>query len=115
MVRIKRGTTANKRRKNILKLTKGFRWGRKNRYRLAKDALRHAWSYAYRDRRTKKRDRRKIWNIQINAACREHGITYSRFISALKKNKISLDRKILSNLAQKYPDIFKKIVEKVKS
>ncbi|MCK4520691.1 50S ribosomal protein L20 [Candidatus Parcubacteria bacterium] len=115
MVRVKRGTTAHKRRKNILKHAKGFKWGRKSKYKAAKDALAHAWSYAYRDRRTKKRNFRRLWQIQINAACREQGISYSKFIAGLKKNKIELDRKILSELAKKNPEVFKKIVEKVKS
>ena len=115
MVRVKKGKAARKHRKHLLKYAKGFRWGRKRKYRLAKDALRHAWRYAYRDRRTKKREFRKLWQIQINAACRQQGISYSRFIYGLKKNKIELDRKILSNLAQNHPDIFKKIVEKAKS
>ncbi|MBA7599142.1 50S ribosomal protein L20 [subsurface metagenome] len=114
MVRVKKGKAAHKRRKHLLKHAKGFRWGRKSKYKLAKDALRHAWRYAYRDRRTKKRERRRLWQIQINAACRQQGISYSRFISGLKKNKVNLDRKILSGLAQTHPDIFKKIVEKVK-
>jgi len=114
MVRVKKGKAAHKRRKHLLKHAKGFRWGRKSKYKLAKDALRHAWSYAYRDRRTKKRERRRLWQIQINAACRQQGISYSRFISGLKKNKVNLDRKILSGLARVYPDIFKKIVDKVK-
>jgi large subunit ribosomal protein L20 len=115
MVRVKRGKTAHKRRKHLLKYAKGFRWGRKSKYKLAKDALRHAWRYAYRDRRTKKRERRQLWQVQINAACRQQGLSYSRFMAGLKKNKIELDRKILSNLAQNYPDIFKKVIERVKS
>ena len=114
MTRIKRGKAARKHRKHLLKYAKGFRWGRKNKYKLAKDALRHAWSYSYRDRRTKKREFRKLWQIQINAACRKQGVSYSRFISGLKKNKIELDRKILSKLAETHPDIFKKVVETIK-
>ena len=114
MVRVKKGKAARKHRKHLLKYAKGFRWGRKRKYRLAKDALRHAWRYAYRDRRTKKREFRKLWQIQISAACRQQGIPYSRFVYGLKKNKIGLDRKILSNLAEQHPDIFKKIVDKVK-
>ena len=115
MVRVKRGTTASKRRKKVLKQTKGFRWGRKSKFRLAKDALAHALSYAYRDRRTKKRDFRRLWQIQINAGCRQLGTTYSKFIAGLKKNKIEIDRKILSDLVKNKPEIFKKIVEKTKS
>jgi len=115
MVRVKKGKAARKHRKHLLKYAKGFRWGRKRKYRLAKDALRHAWRYAYRDRRTKKREFRKLWQIQISAACRQAGFNYSKFVAGLKKNKIGLDRKILSNLAEQHPDIFKKIVDKVKS
>ncbi len=114
MVRVKRGKIAHKRRKRVLKQAKGFRWGRKTKYRQAKEALYHAWQYAYRDRRTKKRDFRKLWQIQISAACRNLGISYSKFIAALKKNKIELDRKILADLAKNHPQIFEKIAEKVK-
>lgn len=114
MTRVKRGVMAHKRRQNIIKQAKGFKWGRKSKYKLAKDALRHAWTYAYRDRKAKKRDFRRLWQIKINAAVRQQGITYSRFIEALKKAEIKLDRKILANLAEKKPTIFAKIVEKVK-
>lgn len=115
MVRIKRGKIAHRRRKQLLKYVKGFRWGRKSKYRLAKEALIHAWTYAYKHRKEKKRDFRQLWQVQINAACRQFGISYSRFIYGLKKNKIELNRKTLSELAQKYPKIFEKIIEKVKS
>ncbi|MBU1289782.1 50S ribosomal protein L20 [Patescibacteria group bacterium] len=114
MTRVKRGIMANKRRKNILKLAKGFKWGRNVKYKLAKDALKHAWTYAYRDRKVRKRDFRRLWQIKINAAVRQQGVTYSRFIEILKKAKIELDRKILANLAEKKPTIFAKIVEKIK-
>lgn len=115
MARVKRGATANKKRKNLLKYTKGFRWGRKSKYKLAKEALQKAWTYAYRDRKVKKREARKLWQIQINAQCRKNDMSYSRFIAGLKKHKIELDRKVLSQLAQTQPDIFAKIVEKAKS
>jgi large subunit ribosomal protein L20 len=115
MVRVKRGKSAQKRRKHLLKHAKGFRWGRKSKYRLAKDALYHAWEYAYRDRKTKKRNIRSLWQTQISALCREKGISYSKFISSLKKNKVELDRKILANLVKNHPEIFGKILEKVKS
>jgi len=115
MPRVKRGTTAHKRRKNLLKHAKGFKWGRKSKYKLAKDALHHAWSHAYKDRKRKKRDFRQLWNIKINAGCRAEDLTYSKFIALLKKANIELDRKILANLAEHHPDIFKKIVDKVKS
>ena len=115
MSRIKRAVQARKHRKNILKHAKGFTYGRKSKFKLAKDALRHAWTYAYRDRKAKKRTFRNLWNLQINALARENGITYSRLINGLKKNKIELDRKILSELANKYPEVFIKIVEKAKT
>lgn len=114
MVRVKRGIIAHKRRKHLLAYAKGFRWGRKSKYKAAKEALLHAWRYAYRDRKVKKRVFRKLWQIRINAACRELGISYSRFIHGLKQKKISLDRKILAELAQKKPEIFKKILENAK-
>ncbi len=105
---------AHKRRKKIIKQAKGFKWGRKSKYKLAKDALKHAWTYAYRDRKRKKRDFRRLWNIKINAATREKGITYSQFINKLKKGGIELDRKILAHLAEKKPEVFEKIIEKIK-
>jgi large subunit ribosomal protein L20 len=97
-----------------MKHAKGFSYGRKSKFKLAKDALRHAWTYAYRDRKAKKRTMRNLWNLQINALTRQNGMTYSRFIEGLKKNKIELDRKILSQLANKHPDMFIKIVEEAK-
>lgn len=115
MPRVKRGTSAHKRRKSLLKHAKGFKWGRKSKYKLAKDALRHAWTYSYRDRKAKKRDFRQLWQVQINALARQMGVSYSRLIHGLKEKKIELDRKILSELAKKYPEIFEKIVEEVKS
>ena len=114
MARVKRRTTASKRRRNILKHTKGFRWGRKSKYRLAKDALIHAWQYAFRDRRVKKRVFRQSWQIQIGAAAKTEGISYSKLIPLLKKNNIELDRKILAQLAQQKPELFQKIVQQVK-
>ena len=114
MTRVKRGVQKRKRRKKIIKQAKGFKWGRKVKYRLAKEALHHAWAYAYRDRRTKKREFRKLWNIKINAICRENGISYSQFINTIRKSNIIIDRKILSQLAEFHPDIFKKIIEEIK-
>jgi large subunit ribosomal protein L20 len=114
MSRVKRAVQARKHRKNVLKQTKGFKYGRKSKFKLAKDALRHAMTYAYRDRKAKKRSFRNLWNLQINALARENGITYSKFINGLKTKKIDLDRKVLSELAKKHPEIFKKIVEEVK-
>lgn len=115
MTRVKRGVTKRKRKKKIIKQAKGFKWGRKTKYRAAKEALMHAWTYSYRDRKKKKSEFRKLWQIQINAACREHGLSYSKFIHGLKKAKVELDRKILADLAKNNPEVFKKIVEKVKS
>ena len=114
MVRIKRGTTANKRRKKILKETKGYRWGRKSKYKQAKQAFIKAKTYAYRDRRVKKREFRKLWQIRIGAACRKLGLSYSKFIYQLKEKNIEIDRKILNQLVQEKPEIFEKIVGEVK-
>lgn len=114
MTRVKRGTIANKRRKNILSQTKGYRFGRSTKERMAKDAILHAGSYAFAHRRDKKSDARKIWNTRINAALRAEGTTYSVFINALKKANIELDRKILSGLAQNNPETFKRVVSNVK-
>lgn len=113
-MRIKRGVMVKKRHKNILKLTKGYRHGRKKLIKQAKEAILKAGVNAYRDRRNKKRDFRRLWIVRINAAVRESGLTYSKFIKGLKDKKIELDRKILADLAMNHPEEFKKIVEKVK-
>ena len=114
MPRVKRGTTSTNRRKKILKFAKGFRWGRKKKERLANEALFHAWSYQFRDRKQRKRDFRRLWQIKINAAARINGTKYSTLINALSKNNIALDRKTLADLAEHQPEAFKQIVEKVK-
>ncbi|MBI2624865.1 MAG: 50S ribosomal protein L20 [Candidatus Nealsonbacteria bacterium] len=114
MVRVKRGKAAKKHRKHLLRYTKGFRWGRKSKFRAAKEALLHAWTHSFKDRKRKKREFRQLWQTQINSALKQYDISFSKFIYLLKKNKVELDRKILAGLAQKYPEIFKKIVEKVK-
>ena len=114
MTRVKRGVSANKKRKKILKATKGFRWGRSKKERAAKEALLHSQQRAFRGRKEKKRAFRGLWQIKINASARRHGITYSKLISALKQNKIALDRKILARFAEDYPKLFSQIVEKVK-
>ncbi|MEK7634446.1 MAG: 50S ribosomal protein L20 [Patescibacteria group bacterium] len=113
MTRVKRGKIATKKRREILKHTKGFRWGRKSKERAAKEALLHAWSHAFRGRKEKKRDYRALWQVQINAGARLAGLTYSKLISGLKKQNIIIDRKILADLAKNEPKIFEKIVEKV--
>ena len=115
MARVKRGTTANKKRRKILSYTKGFKWGRKSKERAAKEALLHAWSHAFRGRKEKKRNFRSVWQVKINAASREEGVTYSKFIELLKKSNIKLDRKILAGIAEQNPEVFKKILEQVKA
>lgn len=114
MARVKRGTLKNKRRKNILAQTKGYRFNRKNKERTAKEAIVHAGSHAFRHRRTKKREFRNLWTLRINAGVREHGLTYSKFIGALKGKKIELDRKSLATLAKDYPEVFARVVSEVK-
>ncbi|NMB92341.1 MAG: 50S ribosomal protein L20 [Parcubacteria group bacterium] len=113
MTRVKRGIIAHKRRKNLLKHTKGFRYGRKTKYRAAKEALLHAWTHAFKDRKRKKREKRQLWDIKINAAARELGFNYQKVITQLIKNKIKIDRKILAELAEAHPQVFKQIVEEV--
>lgn len=114
MPRVKRGKIALKRREKILKYTKGYKWGRKSKERAAKEALIHAWTHAYRDRKVKKRTARALWQIQLNAAVRPQGLNYSKFMHGLKKAKVELDRKVLSEIARNYPEVFKKIVDKAK-
>ena len=113
MPRVKRGPIANKRRRNVLKNTKGFRWSRKSKERAAKEALLHAWTHAFRGRKEKKRNYRTLWNVKIGAVVREQGMSYSRFIDALKKAKIELDRKVLADLAENEPEVFRQVVAKV--
>ncbi|HLB95840.1 MAG TPA: 50S ribosomal protein L20 [Patescibacteria group bacterium] len=115
MSRVKRGTTSHQKHKKLLARTRGFRHGRKNLVKLARQADIKAGQYAYRDRRRKKRDFRRLWILQINAACRLNEIKYSTFMNGLKKAKIELDRKILADLAQTEPEEFKKLVQKVRS
>lgn len=114
MSRVKRGVIANKRRKKVLKYTKGFRWGRKSKERAAKEALLHAWSHAFQGRKQKKRDYRALWNVKINAAARTNGMKYSQLVHKLKVASIKLDRKILADLALNEPKVFAKVLEKVK-
>jgi len=110
MPRVKRGTTANKRRKRLLKHAKGFMWTRSTKYRQAKEALLHAWTHQFADRKKKKRTFRRLWQIKIGAASKEQGISYSKLIDKLNKEKIELDRKILADLAEHNPDVFNKII-----
>jgi len=99
MARVKRGVTAHARHKKVLDLAKGYRGRKKNVFRLATQAVVRAGVYAYRDRRVKKREFRALWIARINAGAREHGLSYSRFMNGLKKAKIEIDRKVLSDLA----------------
>lgn len=114
MARIKRGVTASKRRKKTLKRTKGYLLGRSKKYKQAKEAFLKAGQYSYRDRKAKKRDFRRLWITRLNAAVREHDLSYSKFIDGLKKAKIEIDRKILSDIAINNPKTFAKVVEQVK-
>lgn len=114
MTRVKRGKIALKRRRNVLARTKGFRWGGKSKERTAKVRLLKAGIHAFQDRRKKKRNFRKLWQVQINAATRENGMSYSVFIDRLKRANVGLDRKVLSQIAQKYPQAFNSLVETVK-
>ncbi len=113
MPRVKRGSERTKKRRNFLKLTKGYRWGRKSKIKLAKPAVRKAGAYAFRDRRVKKRTARRTWQIKLNAAVRLYDTTYSKFIAALKAKQIELDRKVLSQIAEKHPEVFAAFVKMV--
>ena len=115
MARVKRGVTSRAKHKKVLKAVKG-QWGRrKNTIRVAKQAMEKAMQYAYRDRRTKKREFKSLWIQRINAGVRAEGLTYARFINGLSKSKIKLDRKVLAELAYNNPEVFKSIVKKVQS
>ncbi len=111
MTRVKGGVHALKRRRSVLKAAKGFRFGRSTKEIQAKDALLHAGAYAFAHRRDKKGDKRRLWEVKINGAVRTHGMSYSKFIGALKKKSIAVDRKILAELAQHAPASFERIVK----
>jgi large subunit ribosomal protein L20 len=115
MPRVKRGVTARARHKKVLALAKGYRGRRKNVFRIAKQAVMKAGQYAYRDRRAKKRVFRQLWIARINAASRQLGVSYSKFMAGLKKAQIDIDRKVLADLAVNDPAAFGSIVEKVKA
>lgn len=102
-----------KRRRQLMKLVKGYKWGRKNRIRLAKDAATHAGMHAFVDRRKKKRTNRGLWQIKIGAFVRAQGLSYSKFINLLKTNKIELDRKVMADLAENNPNVMQAVVDKV--
>lgn len=113
MVRVKKGVNALKTRRNILKQAKGFRGPRKNKERLAYEQLVHSYASMFAHRRDKKGDFRRLWNVRINSALRPLGHTYSKFIGAMKKKNVEVDRKILSDMAQNAPEAFKRLVDKV--
>lgn len=114
MARVKRSKIAMKHRRNVLKRAKGYQFGRSKKEVEAKVALRKTGSHSFAHRKDKKNDMRKLWNVKMNAALRELGTTYSKFINALKIKNIILDRKILADLAENNPEVFKKVVEAVK-
>lgn len=111
MARVKRGVNALKTRKNVLKQVKGYRFGRSTKERQAYEAIVHAGSYSFAHRRDKKGDMRRLWNVRINAVLREKGLSYSRFIGALKKKNVAINRKMLSEIANSNPKSFERIVE----
>ena len=114
MPRVKTGVVRRRRHKKILKMAKGFYSGRRKHFRKAKEQVEHALVYAYRDRRAKKRDFRRLWIQRINAACRLNNINYSRFMNGVKKAGIELDRKILADMAMNDPQAFTSVVESAK-
>lgn len=114
-MRVRTGIVRRRRHKKILKLAKGFFSGRRKHFRKAKEQVERSLVYAYRDRRNKKRDFRKLWITRINAACRLNDISYSRFINALNKANIDLDRKILADMAMNDPQAFSAVVKQAKA
>jgi large subunit ribosomal protein L20 len=114
MTRIKRGVAAHKRRKYVLARTKGFTNRRRTNAIAAKEALLHADSYAYGHRRLRKRDMKKLWTIRINAASREQGLSFSKLMAAMHKNKVGLNKKMLAELAVRNPKAFEAILQSVK-
>ena len=111
MARVKKGVNALKYRRNLLKMTKGYRFQRSKTERAAQDAVMHAGAHAFRDRRDKKGTRRSEWIIKINAVLDAKGLSYSKFMGAMKKKNILIDRKILADLAEHNPEIFDRVVE----
>ena len=114
MARIKRGVTTHKRQKKVLKAAKGYRGRSKKCFRIAIQRVEKGLQYAYRDRKVKKRDFRRLWIQRINAGARQHGVSYSQLMGKLNASEIALNRKVLADLAMNHPEAFKAIVEKVK-
>jgi large subunit ribosomal protein L20 len=115
MSRVKKGVNALKTRKNVLKMVKGYRFGRSTKERQAYEAIMHAGTYAFAHRRDKKGEMRRLWNTRINSVLNAQGLSYSKFIGALKKKNILLNRKMLSELAADKPEIFQKLISQVSS
>jgi large subunit ribosomal protein L20 len=115
MARVKRGVTSHAKHKKVIKAAKGYYGRRKNTIRVAKQAVEKAMQYAYRDRKVRKRNFRALWIQRLNAAVREHGLTYSRFIDGLTKAGVGVDRKVLADLAMHEPEAFNAVVEKAKA
>lgn len=113
MARVKRGPTTTKKRRNVLRQTKGYRFGLSKKVRAANEAIVHAGKHAFDHRRDKKGDFRRLWNVRINAAVRPLGLTYSTFIATLKKKNVALDRKVLAGLAKDHPESFERVVKEV--
>ncbi len=114
-MRVKRGNVSRNRHKKILKLAKGFRGSRSKLFKVANQAVMKSLKYQYRDRRNKRRDLRRLWIVRINAAARQHGLSYSRFINGLSKAGIDLNRKYLADIAATQPEAFAAVADKVKA
>lgn len=114
MARVKRGISVKKRHKRVLKLAKGYRGGKSKLFRTAKEAVNRALAYQYRDRKARKRSFRRLWIVRINAAAREQGLSYSKFINGLNKAGINLNRKMLADMAVKDPAAFAELTKKAK-
>jgi large subunit ribosomal protein L20 len=113
MARVKKGLNALKTRRNILKQVKGYRFGRSKKEKQAYEAISHAGTYAFAHRRDKKGDMRKLWNIRLNSVLRQSGLSYSKFMGGLKKSKISLNRKVISEIAFSNPESLSRIISKI--
>jgi len=111
MTRVKRGKVSSARRTRLLKHAKGFMWTRSSKFRQAKEALLHAWTHSFADRKKKKRNFRRLWQVRLGAAARINGLSYSRLIEQLKLAHIELDRKVLSEIASKYPAVFGQVLK----
>lgn len=113
MSRVKKGVNALKTRRNVLKQVKGYRFGRSKKEKQAYEAIAHAGTYAFAHRRDKKGDFRRLWNVRLNSALRQNGLSFSKFIGSLKKKSISLNRKMLSDIAASKPETFSRLLSKI--